>query len=231
MAPHAPRTPSHQPSREQSPPGLITLARGEQPEIDLEIKKSHFLARACRTDSMDEARGFIADVRSTYPDARHHCSAFIVHQEGAQPIERSSDDGEPSGTAGKPMLEVLKGSGMQDVVAVAIRYFGGIKLGTGGLVSAYTESVTETLKRVAPVTREIRELGTVEFPHAEAGRIESELRAAGVDIVDVSYGRAAAYTLAYAPGERDRITTLLAAVTHGGAEMKGAGHRWVERAG
>ena len=67
MAPHAPRTPSHQPSQEQSSPGLITLARGEQPEIDLEIKKSHFLARACRTDSMDEARSFIADVRSTYP--------------------------------------------------------------------------------------------------------------------------------------------------------------------
>ena len=78
MAPHAPRTPSHQPSQEQSSPGLITLARGEQPEIDLEIKKSHFLARACRTDSMDKARSFIASVRSTYPDARHHCSALTL---------------------------------------------------------------------------------------------------------------------------------------------------------
>ena len=78
MAPHAPRTPSHQQSQEQPSPGLITLDRGEQPEIDLEIKKSHFLARACRTDSMDEARSFIADVRSTYPDARHHCSALTL---------------------------------------------------------------------------------------------------------------------------------------------------------
>ena len=78
MAPHAPRTPSQQPSQEQPSPGLITLARGEQPEIDLEIKKSHFLARACRTDSMDEARSFIAEVRSTYPDARHHCSALTL---------------------------------------------------------------------------------------------------------------------------------------------------------
>ena len=198
---------------------------------EFEVKRSRFIGWVTRATTEEEARAVIASAHEEYPDARHHCSAFIVHQDGAQPIERSSDDGEPSGTAGKPMLEVLKGSGMQDVVAVAIRYFGGIKLGTGGLVSAYTESVTETLKRVAPVTREIRELGTVEFPHAEAGRIESELRAAGVDIVDVSYGRAAAYTLAYAPGERDRITTLLAAVTHGGAEMKGAGHRWVERAG
>ena len=116
MAPHAPRTPSHQPSQEQSSPGLITLARGEQPEIDLEIKKSHFLARACRTDSMDEARNFIADVRSTYPDARHHCSALTLTDlsdghalaASAPPTERSNDDGEPSGTAGQPMLDVMR---------------------------------------------------------------------------------------------------------------------------
>ena len=208
-----------------------TRPAAELATSEFEVKRSRFIGWVARAETEEQARDVIQAARERYPDARHHCSAFIVHQEGAQPIERSSDDGEPSGTAGKPMLEVLKGSGLRDVVAVVIRYFGGIKLGTGGLVSAYTESVTQTLKRVTPVTREIRELGTVEFPHAEAGRIESELRAAGVDIVDVSYGRAAAYTLAYAPGGRDRITTLLAAATHGGAEMKDAGHRWVERGG
>lgn len=198
---------------------------------EFEVKRSRFIGWVARAETEDEAREVIHAARDHYPDARHHCSAFIVHQDGAQPIERSSDDGEPSGTAGKPMLEVLKGSGMEDVVAVVIRYFGGIKLGTGGLVSAYTESVSETLQHVRRVTRAIRELGTVDFPHAEAGRIESELRAAGIDVVDVSYGRAATYTLAYAPGERERVEALLAAATHGGAQMTEAGHRWVERDG
>ena len=196
---------------------------------EFEVKRSRFIGWVTRATTEEEARAVIASAHEEYPDARHHCSAFIVHQDGAQPIERSSDDGEPSGTAGKPMLEVLKGSGMQDVVAVAIRYFGGIKLGTGGLVSAYTESVADTLEQVTRVTREVRELGTVGFPHAEAGRIESELRTAGIDVVDVEYGRAATYTLAFAPGERERVDALLAAVTHGGAEMKEAGYRWVER--
>ena len=196
---------------------------------EFEVKRSCFIGWVARATTEEEARAVIAAAREEYPDARHHCSAFIVHQDGAQPIERSSDDGEPSGTAGKPMLEVLKGSGMHDVVAVVIRYFGGIKLGTGGLVSAYTESVADTLEQVTRVTREVRELGTVDFPHAEAGRIESELRTAGIDVVDVEYGRAAAYTLAFAPGERERVDALLAAGTHGGAEMKEAGYRWVER--
>ena len=196
---------------------------------EFEVKRSRFIGWVARATTEEEARAVIAAAREEYPDARHHCSAFIVHQDGAQPIERSSDDGEPSGTAGKPMLEVLKGSGMQDVVAVAIRYFGGIKLGTGGLVSAYTASVADTLEQVTRVTREVRELGTVDFPHAEAGRIESELRTAGIDVVDVEYGRAAAYTLAFAPGERERVDALLAAVTHGGASKKEAGYRWVDR--
>lgn len=198
---------------------------------EFEVKRSRFIGWVARAETEDEAREVIHAAKEQYPDARHHCSAFIVHQDGAQPIERSSDDGEPSGTAGKPMLEVLKGSGMEDVVAVVIRYFGGIKLGTGGLVSAYTESVSETLQHVRRVTREIRELGTVDFPHAEAGRIESELRAAGIDVVDVAYGRAATYTLAFGTGERERVDALLAAATHGGAQMKEAGHRWVERDG
>ena len=196
---------------------------------EFEVKRSRFIGWIARATTEQEAREVINTAREEYPDARHHCSAFIVHQDAAQPLERSSDDGEPSGTAGKPMLEVLKGSGMQDVVAVAIRYFGGIKLGTGGLVSAYTESVANTLEHVTRVTREVRELGTVEFPHAEAGRIESELRTAGIDVLDVEYGRAATYTLAFTPGERERVDALLAAATHGGAEMKEAGYRWVER--
>lgn len=197
---------------------------------EIEIKRSRFICLVERAQSEEEARAVIQAAREEFPDARHHCSAFIVHVDGAQPIERSSDDGEPSGTAGKPMLEVLKGSGMLDVVAVVIRYFGGVKLGTGGLVSAYTNSVSETLEGLPRAVREVRELVTVGLPHAEAGRIEADLRAHGIDVVDVEYGSLAVYTLAFKPGERMLIDDVLAAATRGNFEAKDAGHRWIERA-
>ena len=184
MAPHAPRTPSHQPSQEHGSPGLITLTHGEQPEIDLEIRKSHFLARACRTDSMDEARSFIASVRSTYPDARHHCSALTLTDlsDGhalatpPPPTERSNDDGEPSGTAGQPMLDVLRGTGLANTTVVVTRYFGGTLLGTGGLVRAYSEATAQALQAAARVTLTRLHLWDLRVPVAQAGRIEAELR-------------------------------------------------------
>ena len=117
---------------------------------ELEVKRSRFITLICRVTSEDEARAFIQATRAEYPDARHHCSAFIYAVEGANPVERSSDDGEPSGTAGQPMLDVLRGSGMLDIAAVVVRYFGGVKLGTGGLVRAYSDAVSLVLPRGAP---------------------------------------------------------------------------------
>lgn len=197
---------------------------------EFEVKRSRFITWVNRATTEDEARELIAHARETYPDARHHCSAFVVHVDGAQPIERSSDDGEPSGTAGKPMLEVLKGSGMLDVAAVVIRYFGGVKLGTGGLVSAYTNSVSEALEQVTRTTRAVKELVTVDLPHAEAGRIEAELRNAGIEVVGVEYGSLAHYTLGFVPGERSLIDAHVAALTQGTATVKAAGQTWVELA-
>ncbi len=196
---------------------------------EIEIKRSRFICIVERARTEEEARDVIAAAREEFPDARHHCSAFIVHVEDAQPIERSSDDGEPSGTAGKPMLEVLKGSGLHDIVAVVVRYFGGVKLGTGGLVSAYTHSVSDTLELVPRAVRQPRELVRVELPHVEAGRIEAELRNAGVSVVDVEYGANAAYTLAVEPGHKARLDDLLAALTQGQTSSTAAGHTWIER--
>ena len=166
----------------QTSPGLLTLTCGEQPEIDLEIKRSHFLARACRTDSTKEARDFIARVRSIHPDARHHCSAFTITDltQGLEPLphptERSNDDGEPSGTAGQPMLEVLRGTGLANTTVVVTRYFGGTLLGTGGLVRAYSEATTQALERASRVILTRRHLWDLRVPVAQAGRIEADLR-------------------------------------------------------
>lgn len=203
-------------------------AAGETTRHEWEIKRSRFITLIRRVRSEAEARDFIAWARGEYPDARHHCSAYLLHGAGSNPVERSSDDGEPSGTAGKPMLDMLRGSGMLDVAAVVVRYFGGVKLGAGGLVHAYSNSVKETLPLVSRVTRTRRELYTVEFPHAEAGRWEAELRARGVEIFDVSYGSSAIYTLAIDPGEMAELESVLAAVTAGRITPTEAGSAWVE---
>lgn len=202
---------------------------GEPTVNEIEIKRSRFITWIARAESEEEAREVIARARHEFPDARHHCSAFIVHVDGAVPIERSSDDGEPAGTAGKPMLDVLRGSGLESAVAVVIRYFGGVKLGAGGLVHAYSESVSAAVEQVPRAEKTLRELVDVDLPHADAGRIEAELRTHGIDVVDVAYGAQARYTFAFIPGSREEFDALLAAATQGSAAAREAGTMWVER--
>ena len=125
------------------------IARFEQ-----EIKKSRFIAYAAPAASVIAAQDYVAQLRVEYPDARHICSAFVIGPEGADRQTGQSDDGEPGGTAGLPMLNVLQHSGLSDIVAVVIRYFGGIKLGKGGLARAYSSSVSEVLK-IIPVVEKI----------------------------------------------------------------------------
>ncbi|MCK6160237.1 YigZ family protein [Corynebacterium simulans] len=197
-------------------------------ENEIEIKRSRFITLVDRVTCESEARGFIDAARERFPDARHHCSAYIYHVDEANPVERSSDDGEPSGTAGKPMLDVLKGSGMLDICAVVVRYFGGVKLGAGGLVHAYGGSVSEALELVERSTRALRELYTAEFSHAQAGRVEAELRNRGYEITDTAYGAAVTFTLAIEPGGREALDATLAALSQGEVESSEAGTAWVE---
>ena len=107
-------------------------------------KKSRFIANVRKVESEAEAAAFIEEMKKRYYDARHNCSAFVIGSRGE--MTRCSDDGEPSGTAGRPMLEVLLGSEIRNVAAVVTRYFGGTLLGTGGLVRAYTQALQEALK-------------------------------------------------------------------------------------
>lgn len=113
-------------------------------EGEITEKKSRFIATVCPVNSEEEAVAFIEKTKKKYWDARHNCHAFVIgeHQE----ISRCSDDGEPSGTAGKPMLDVLLGQGLHNVCVVVTRYFGGTLLGTGGLVRAYSKAVSEGLE-------------------------------------------------------------------------------------
>jgi len=118
---------------------LLEGAEGEIVE-----KKSRFIATVARCETEEEAVRFIEGVRKKYWDARHNCSAFVIGERAE--LTRCSDDGEPSGTAGRPMLEVLLGEGIRNVAVVVTRYFGGVLLGTGGLVRAYTQAVKKGLE-------------------------------------------------------------------------------------
>ncbi|MBP7213627.1 MAG: YigZ family protein [Anaerolineaceae bacterium] len=116
-------------------------------EVEIVVVNSRFIASLSPAKSVEEARAFITEVKKRFPDATHHVPAFVIGH-GNSIISHSSDDGEPSGTAGRPALAVLQGSGLGNVVVVVTRYFGGTKLGTGGLVKAYGDAVREVLLSV-----------------------------------------------------------------------------------
>lgn len=181
-----------------TPPALVTLRARLAPDgtgglaVEQEIKRSRFLGFAARTDTEAEARAVIEAQRRLYPDARHSCTAFTFLPDGpgstAQPVTRSSDDGEPSGTAGRPMLETLLGSGLQNVTVVVTRYFGGIKLGTGGLVRAYSGAVSAVLAGAARVKVSSLPVVAFEVPLRSAAALEPWLRSRGWVPLAVDWG-------------------------------------------
>lgn len=211
-----------------APAGVLVPADTSASEIDLEIKRSHFLGLVARTTSEAQAREFIASRRALYPDARHHCSAFIIANPGATPTERSNDDGEPSGTAGKPMLEVLRGSQIFDVTVVVTRYFGGTLLGTGGLVRAYSQATAQALEQLSLCRRSQQYLWQLRAPVAEAGRIEAELRAGGANIVQTRWESQATIELASAVANPTELAALVANVTRGQGQLEAAGTKILE---
>jgi uncharacterized YigZ family protein len=144
-------------------------------EHEFVVSRSRFVTTAHPVPDPSAAETVIAAVRRRSWDARHHCTAMVTGVLGDQ--ARTSDDGEPSGTAGVPMLEVLRRRELTDVVVVVSRWFGGVKLGAGGLVRAYSTSVSETLDRAVVVRRAARTQVRVDVPHADAGRVDNALRA------------------------------------------------------
>lgn len=140
------------------PSSYLTLARNA--EASIEVKRSRFLATLVRVEDEAQARAVVDRLRREHWDAGHHCTALVLGADGA--VQRSSDDGEPAGTAGAPMLEVLRGAEVSDTIAVVTRWFGGVLLGAGGLVRAYGDAVREGLAQAGTLrrhrVREVRRL-------------------------------------------------------------------------
>ncbi len=129
---------------------FITILNDETAEIV--EKKSKFIANLIHVESVEEAEGKIKEIKKKYHDARHNCVAYRV-SEGGQIVEKSSDDGEPSGTAGGPMLNILQKNNLCNLVVIVTRYFGGILLGTGGLVRAYSEATQQVIEKSTPIMK------------------------------------------------------------------------------
>lgn len=206
---------------------------GSSAEAELEVKRSRFLCRVTRVETEDEARDAIESARKTHWDARHHCSAFVIGSatEPSQ-IRRSNDDGEPSGTAGRPILDVVHGRNLIDCVAVVSRYFGGTLLGTGGLIRAYSDAVAlavdDARNQNGLVTRERRELFRLALAHSDAGRVEAELRQHGVTVLGTEYGALAITTIAVAAADAAAVGERVAGITSGAGALETAGFEWVD---
>ena len=211
----------------------VTLRGGVGVRIDseIEVKRSRFLCRLVRVETEDAARAVIEDARRGHFAARHHCSAFVLGPASApNQVRRSNDDGEPSGTAGRPMLEALGGRGFIDTVSVVTRYFGGTLLGAGGLVRAYSDAVLATIDLATAakqvVQRERRALFSLSLAHADAGRVEAELRQRGVTILGTDYGRTA--VLRMTAGDGVDLASLVSGITSGTCSIEMSGEEWVD---
>ena len=154
-------------------------------EKEIIISKSRFIAYVDRAETEEEAIEFINKIKKMHYNATHNCSCYMIGEHNQ--IQKANDDGEPSGTAGVPMLEVLKKQGLQDTVVVVTRYFGGIKLGAGGLVRAYGKATTEGIAAAQVVERRLHHVMKVSIDYTWLGKVENEIRNSEYALAEIQY--------------------------------------------
>ena len=157
--------------------------------VEQHIKKSKFLTYLAPVKTEDEAKDFLASIKKEHHKATHHCSAYICDE-----IERSNDDGEPASSAGLPMLQTLQGSNMNYIIAVVVRYYGGVKLGVGGLIRAYSSSVQQALDAAIILEPLLVETYKIRFPYESINDIEVHLEDQAT-IISRDYDEAVSYTI------------------------------------
>jgi uncharacterized YigZ family protein len=190
-------------------------------EGEIVEKKSRFIAHVQTTHTEEEAAAFIEAEKKRYWDARHHCYAYIIGEQGE--TVRYSDDGEPSGTAGRPILEVLTGSGIRGLTLVVTRYFGGVLLGTGGLVRAYTQAVKEGLKNCTTGRMCYGYEVKVETDYNGIGKILYLLGNAGIEPISSDYGEKVVLRLAVPAKQMESLQKSVADATNGRAVFEKSG--------
>lgn len=201
--------------KEWKEPYRVIIEGGEGEIVE---KKSRFIATVKKVESEEEAVSFIEAMKKKYWDARHNCSAFVIGERGE--LMRCSDDGEPSGTAGRPMLEVLLGEGVRNVAVVVTRYFGGTLLGTGGLVRAYTQAVKEGLShcQIGQMRAGVRI--TVETDYNSIGKILYILGNRGIEPEESLYTDIVSLQLLFPAEWQDELCKEFTDVTAGKAKIE-----------
>ncbi|PLR83148.1 YigZ family protein [Bacillus canaveralius] len=154
-------------------------------EHEITIQKSRFIASVSRAKTEAEAQEFIQKIKKQHWNAPHNCSAYLIGENDQ--IQKANDDGEPSGTAGVPILEVLKKKHLKDTVVVITRYFGGIKLGAGGLIRAYGKSTSEGIEATGIVERTLMRVMHTTIDYTLLGKVENELRSSVYSIKEIHY--------------------------------------------
>ena len=181
--------------------------------FELEEKKSRFIAHIEPVTTEDEAANFIQMMKKQYYDARHNCYAFVIGDNSE--IVRSSDDGEPSGTAGRPILEVLTGEGITNAVCVVTRYFGGTLLGTGGLVRAYQGATKGALNNSVILDKKEGIKFTISCDYTDVGKLQYHFSTKGIRIISSDYGASVSFNIVVESDSFDTIKKDLTELTSG----------------
>ncbi len=187
-------------------------------EAAFEVRGSEFLGLVTPVDGVDAAEAFVAEVRAEHPDATHHVPAYRV-REGDLLRAWSSDDGEPSGSAGKPALNVLERRELENLVAVVVRWFGGTELGVGGLARAYGRAVSLAVDDAGVVERAPRRRVTVEVGYDDSGTARGVLESAAVDF-EADYAAAVRFDVEVPADEAEALLDRLRSATGGRAEIE-----------
>ena len=185
-----------------------------------EIKKSRFITRLAHTEGVEAAKAFVESVRAEHPEARHHCVAWVAGAPDDSQQLGFSDDGEPAGTAGKPMLAQLMGSGIGEITAVVVRYYGGILLGTGGLVKAYGGGVSQALHQLTTLRKTPLTEYTLQCEYGQLAGVETLLGQFSGKIVSSDFQASVRLRVALPQSELVAFTAKLADFSRGSLHLR-----------
>lgn len=199
-----------------------------QGDHEIVIQKSRFISHITRATTEAEAQSFILEIKKKHWDATHNCSAYIIGEHNQ--IQKANDDGEPSGTAGVPILEVLKKRDLKDTVVVITRYFGGIKLGAGGLIRAYGKATSEGINATGMVERKLVQIMHTNVEYTLLGKLENELRSSSLFLLkDIHYLEAVTFDVYVEEDKIESYQAWITEMTNGKAETTSGDRLYLEQ--